>query len=829
MRDWVLAWRFLRRDLRAGELRLLLLALLISTASVTAIALMADRLTRTMTAQAADFLAADLVVESQAPLPQEWLEQARRFKLATAQAVEFTSVLVENDQLLLVGIKAVSAGYPLRGYLKTSSADLAVAEEVTRFPPAPGKVWVAPRVLHQLKLKLGDRLEVGKSGLIVERLLTFEPDLRTSFYSLAPRVIMRVEDLPATGILAPGSRASFRQLFAGEEAEVKAFRRFLKAQLKPNQRLLDVHEDRPDVGRALRRAERYLGLASALVVLIAGVAVAMAARRYSERHFDASAVMKALGANSGRILRLYAYQFTLVGLIAGGMGVGCGFGIQEVLVRLLRAMLPEHLLPPAWLALGFGPATAFALLLAFALPPLLRLKQVSPAMALRHELAPPAPSVFLVYGLGALAIFLLVWRFTQDLELSALLFGAGSLLLALLAGVAYALLKLAQSLDFLGPAWRLGLNNLRRYFRLTLGQVLAFSLTLAAMTLSFLVRSDLVETWQAQLPQDAPNYFVINVMPEELADFQKFLTLDLQAKTSRFFPIVRGRLVEVNGKDVHRLARPDSEGEMAINRDLSLTWAKELPPDNCLVAGKWWQAQVSARQVSVEQDLAKSLGIKLQDRLSFVVEDLKIDAKVVNLRAVKWDSMLPNFYMIFSPGDLDGFAATYLASFYLPPERKAELADLIRRFPNVTLVEVDMLLQHLRAILQQVSFAVDYVLGGALLAGFIVLMTAVQSSLDERLQQGALLRALGGSTRLLRLSLWIEFLLLGAMSGMLAVLLSEAIAWILYVQIFNLPFRFHAANLLLLPLLGAGLTGLFGILGTRRVLKQSPLAVLREL
>jgi putative ABC transport system permease protein len=322
---------------------------------------------------------------------------------------------------------------------------------------------------------------------------------------------------------------------------------------------------------------------------------------------------------------------------------------------------------------------------------------------------------------------------------------------------------------------------------------------------------------------------VINVMPEELADFQKFLTLDLQAKTSRFFPIVRGRLVEVNGKDVHRLARPDSEGEMAINRDLSLTWAKELPPDNRLVAGKWWQAQVSARQVSVEQDLAKSLGIKLQDRLSFVVEDLKIDAKVVNLRAVKWDSMLPNFYMIFSPGDLDGFAATYLASFYLPPERKAELADLIRRFPNVTLVEVDMLLQHLRAILQQVSFAVDYVLGGALLAGFIVLMTAVQSSLDERLQQGALLRALGGSTRLLRLSLWIEFLLLGAMSGMLAVLLSEAIAWILYVQIFDLPFRFHAANLLLLPLLGAGLTGLFGILGTRRVLKQSPLAVLREL
>ncbi len=828
MKDWILAWRFLRRDLRAGELRLLLLALLISTASVTAIALMSDRLTRTMTAQAADFLAADLAVESQAPLPQEWLEQARSFKLATAQAVEFNSVLVENEQLLLVGIKAVSAGYPLRGYLKTSGADFA-AEEVTRFPPAPGTVWVAPRVLHQLKLNLGDRLEVGKSSFIVGRMLTFEPDLRTTFYSLAPRVIMRVEDLPATGILAPGSRASFRQLFAGEEAKLKEFKRFLKAQLKPNQRLLDVHEDRPDVGRALRRAERYLGLANVIVALIAGVAVAMAARRYSERHFDASAVMKALGAKSGKVLRLYAYQFALVGLIAGEMGAVLGFGVQEVLVGLLRTMLPERLLPPAWFALGFGQAISFALLLAFALPPVLRLKQVSPAMALRRELVPPAPGVFLVYGLGALAIFLLVWRFTQELELSGLIFGAGALLLAFLAGLAYALLKLAQGLNPLGPAWRLGLSNLRRYFRLTLGQVLAFSVTLAAMALSFLVRSDLVDTWQAQLPQDAPNHFVINVLPEELAAFQKFLTLELQAKTSKFFPIVRGRLVEVNGIDVHRLARPDSEGEMAINRDLSLTWAKELPPDNRLVAGKWWQAKAEERQVSVEEDLAKSLGIKLKDRLSFVVEDLRIDAEVVNLRAVKWDSMLPNFYMIFSPGDLDGFAATYLASFYLPPEQKSKLAELIRRFPNVTLVEVDMLLQHLRAILRQVSFAVDYVLGGALLAGLIVLMTAVQNSLDERLHQGALLRALGGSTSLLRLSLWIEFLLLGGMSGMLAVLLSEVIAWILYVQIFDIPFRFHAANLLVLPGLGAGLTGVFGILGTRRVLKQSPLAVLREL
>ncbi len=829
MRDLVLAGRLLRRDWRARELGILTLALIIAVVSVSAIVLMADRLTRTMVEQAADFLAADMVVTSHSPLPPDWLQQANQMGLATARTVEFTSVLVENDQLLLVGVKAVSAGYPLRGYLKTTATDIA-DEQITRMPPEPGRIWVAQRVLNQLGLKLGDHLQIGKASLSIDRVLTFEPDTRTSFYSLAPRIIMRVEDLPATGILTLGSRATYYQLFAGSEADLKRFRRFLQLHLKPNQRLLDIHEDRPDVGRALSRAERYLGLASVIVVLIAGVAVAMATRRYSERHFDATAVMKVLGARQGKVLRLYGYQFVLIGLVASGIGTILGWGVQESLVLFLRDMLPERLARPSGFAFGFGPATAMLLLLGFSLPPLLRLNQVPPAMALRRDLVPAPISVWLVYGLGGTAIGLLVWRFTQDFELTGLIFGAGSAALLVLAGLAYLLLGLARVwVRWLGLAWRLGLKNLIWHRQLTLGQVLAFCVTLAAMTVSFLVRNDLVDAWQAQLPEDAPNHFVINVFPEELADFRIFLTDELGARTSEFFPIVRGRLIEVNVIDVHRLARKDSEGEMAINRDLSLTWAEKLPPDNRLVAGGWWQAQERGRRVSVEQDLANSLGIQLGDRLTFLVEGRRIDAQVASLRTVQWDSMRPNFYMIFSPGNLDGFAATYLTSFYLPPARKSALTKLVQRFPNVTLVEVDMILQHFRMILRQVSFAVEYVLIFALLAGLMVLLAAVRSSIDERIYQGALLKALGARRRLLRRAQWIEFLLLGGLAGMLAVWMSEAVAWILYVRIFDIPYQFHAWIWWAVPLIGAALTGLAGYWGTREAFRQSPVTVFREL
>ena len=824
-----MAWRLLRRDWRAGELSILVLALIIAVVSTTAIVLVANRLTRTMTQQAADFLAADMVVTSHSPLPKVWLERARSMGLATGEKIEFTSVVVEQDQLLLVGVKAVSENYPLRGFLKTTTTDLA-QETVTRQPPPPGHVWVESRVLAQLGLRLGDTLQVGKVSLAIDRIITYEPDTRTNFYSLAPRVLMRIEDLPAAGILAPGSRAHYNFLFAGGQRQLEPFKRWLKPKLQSNQRLLDIRVDRPDVGRAVSRAERYLGLTSIMVVLIAGVAVAMAARRYSERHFDATAVMKCMGARQGEILRLYVLQFLVLGIIACAMGTFIGWAVQETLLYFLRNLLPEHLAQPDWFAYSFGPVTGLLMLLGFALPPLLRLKRVPPLLVLRRELSPPPISAWLVYGLAVMVVTLLLWRFTKDYELSFLILGGGIGGLLVLAALVYGLLLVSQvAIKRTSLAWRLGLRNLSRHRQATIGQVLAFCVTLAAMAVSLLVRTDLVETWQSQLPDNAPNHFVLNIFPRELESFKNFLINDLGAQSSEFFPIVRGRLIEVNGMDVHRLARKDSEGEMAINRDLSLTWARRLPSDNRLVSGSWWQDKIQERQVSVELDLAKSLGIHVGDRLSFLVEGRRIDARATSLRTVQWDSMTPNFYMIFAPGSLEGFAATYMTSFYLPVTEKARLSQLIKRFPNVTLVEVEMILKRFRMILRQVNFAVEYVLSFALLAGITVLMAAVRSSIDERIYQGALLKALGARKRLLQVSLWVEFLGLGALAGTLAVCLTEIVIWVVYARVFRMAYQLHPFLWLILPVTGALLTGIAGYWSTRKVFRQSPVRVFREI
>jgi len=829
MNDLRLAWRFLNRDWRGGELSVLVMALVIAVTSITAIVLVTNRLSRTMVTQAADFLAADLVVRGHAPLPPEWFEQARNMGLETARTVEFASVLVENDQLLLVGVKAVSQTYPLRGMLKTSHTYPGV-ERNDHHPSAPGRVWVAFRILSELKLKLGDRLQVGNAPLQIERILTYEPDVRGGFYSMAPRVLMRLEDLKATGILGPGSRAHFYLLAAGEERDIKRFKAWLRPRLGTGQRILDIYEDRPDIGRALSRAERYLGLAGVIVVLISGVAVAMASRRYSERHFDGVAVMKCLGAKQGRILRLFCSQFLLLGLISGGFGMLLGWGVEESLVWWMRPMLPARLARPELFAFASGPLTCLLLLLGFSLPPLLRLCRVPPLRVLRRDALPVPLSAWLVYGMATLSVAALIWHFSGDLELTALVLGGGGASLLVLALLALGLLSVSRGVVLkFSLVWRLGLWNLTHQRHAAVGQILAFAVTLAAMSLGTLVQDELVDAWQQQLPDKAPNYFVINIFPYELKDFKSFLTGRIGAETSAFYPIVRGRLVAVNTVDVHRLARADSQGELAINRDLNLTWAAEVPVANRLIAGHWWQSYIPEHQVSMEQKLAESLGIQVGDRLTFLIEGQRVEARVSSLRGVKWDSMTPNFYVIFAPGDLQGFAVTYMTSFYLPASLKSNLGGLVRRFPNVTLIEVEMILKHLRMILKQASFAVEYVLILALLAGVTVLMAAVRSSIDARIHQGALLRALGARQRLVVASQWIEFTLLGLLAGVLAVWMTEVLAWLLYVRVFDIDFHLHYYLWGIVPVLGALLTGIAGFLTTRGVLRKSPVIVLREL
>lgn len=828
MNRFNLALRMLFRDSRSGELTILIAALIVAVTSSTAITLFADRLHRTMTLQAADFLAADLVVASPERISEAWFAKARELGLQRSETVEFSSVLVENDELLLAGIKAVGAAYPLRGSLKIAAADLN-DERTVASGPKPGTAWVEKRILSALHVSLGDTLTVGEKALTIDSIVTYEPDKRGDFYSLSPRVMMHADDLPATRVIQPGSHVHYFFQFAGDAPSIVAFNRWLKPQLNPSQRIMDIHEDRPEVGNALNRAERYLGLSSIVVILIAGVAIAAATRRYSERHFDATAVLRCLGLKQREIVWLYGCQFLVLGILASGVGTLFGWFAQAGLFHLLQDLLPKQIAPPGALALWFGFATGIAVLLGFALPPLLRLQRVSPLRVLRRDLEPLPTGAWLVYGLAFGMIAVLIWRYTDDLKMTGIIIGIGCIALLTLGALVYGILWIGlRSLPHWSLTWRFGLQGLLRNRQASVSQILAFSVTLIAMILSFTVRNDLLADWHRQLPDNAPNHFVLNLFPEQQAAFRQDLT-DQGIGVSRFYPIVRGRLVEINGTPVQRLVSKDSQGERAIHRDLSLTWSDRLPEDNGIQAGRWWRSNENPGSVSIEQKLAESLEVSLGDRLTFTIGSEQIRAEVTSIRSVKWDTMQPNFYMIFSPGTLDRFASTSMTSFYLPTAKKHFLNELVKRYPSVTVLEVDLILKQFQTILAQLTEAINYLLYFALLAGFTVLFAAVQAGLDQRIQEGALMRTLGAQRGFLGKTHIIEFSLLGAGAGILAMTVSEILLFALYNEVLHIAFRPSILLWFVIPALSALVIGLAGYWGVRGVVDKSPVIVLREL
>lgn len=821
------AVRLLWRDSRSGELNVLLAALLIAVTAATAVSIFADRLQRTMTAQAADFLAADLVVASPSAMPAEWRDEAALRQLRQAFTADFSSVLMEHDEILLAGVKAVSGAYPLRGHLKITGGDY-TAETVVEHGPPAGHAWVEERVLAALHLQLGENLMVGDKVLQVTQILTYEPDRHGELFSFSPRVMINAADLEATHILQPGSHVHYFLQFSGTEEPLASFKRWLKPQLNSSQRLMDIHEDRPEIGTALERSQRYLGLSSIIVVLLSGVAIAMATKRYSERHFDSTAILRCLGCKQTRILRIYSYQLLLLGAAASLTGCLLGWFAQLALFRLVKNLLPQTLANPSPFALFFGLFTGMLILVGFALPPLLRLKRVAPLRVLRRDLEPLPPSAWLVYGLALSAIAVLVWRYTQDLRLTATILGAGSAALLLLSGLIYALILLCRGLlPKLSLTWRFALRGILREPVAGVSQIMAFGIALTAMLLSFNVRTSLLDNWRTQLPENAPNHFALNIFPEQVAAFSHTLQT-LKISGSRFYPMVRGRLVQINSIPVQQIVSKDSQGEQATHRELGLTWSAELPEDNKISSGQWWTTS-EVGLVSVEQKLAGSLRLKLGDKLLFTIGSTQLSATVASFRQVNWDTMKPNFYMIFSPGTLDRYPSTYITSFFLVPEQKNALNDLVKQFPTMTVLEVDMILKQFKTILQQLTAAIDAVLYFALLAGFTVLFAAVQATLDKRIYDGALLRTLGASKRLLRATQWREFASLGSIAGLLAVMLTEILLYALYTRVFNMEFIVQPVMFAVIPPLAALIVGIAGTWGAREVYRKSPLRVLREL
>lgn len=827
MRLLQLSLRQLLREARAGELRVLFFALLIAVAASSAIGYFSSRLNAAMLVRASEFLAADLVLHGTAPAETEQVAAGLDRGLAHARTVEFASVIATDLGVQLASVKAVDQHYPLRGQLK--SADRPYGAEQPGGRPEPGEVWAEARLLVALDLQIGDLIEIGRQPLRLTRVLTYEPDRGGDFYSLTPHALINLSDLEATGVVQPGSRVRYRELWRGEPAQLADYRGAVAPNLAAHQRLQDARDGNRQVGSALDRAARYLNLASLAAVLLAGVAVALSAARFAQRRYDLSAMLRCFGLTRREALLLFGLQLLTLGLLASLAGALLGwlaqFGLFHLLAGLLPGEIPGGGIQPALV----GMATGLVALAGFALPPLAALGRVPPLRVLRRDLLPPPLATWLVYAIALLALGLIMWWLSLDILLTLALLGGGLIAALALGGLWLLVLRgLRRLLADAGLTWRLGLGQLLRHPLAAAGQSLAFGLILLAMALVLLLRSELLDNWRQQLPAQAPNHFALNILPAEREAFAARIA-ELSPHPATLYPVIAGRLVSINGKPAQEMVTQESRGERAVRRDLNLTWSTRLPQDNRVVDGQWWDALPVGHgpAVSVEDKLAESLGVKPGDRLGFSIAGQELEAEVTSLRSVNWDNFQPNFFMIFEPQSLADRPATYLTSFYLPPGSERTLVELSRAFPTVTLLQIDAVLAQLRDILAQVTLAVEYVLLFVLAAGMVVLFAGLQATLDERIRQGALLRAIGANRSLLVRARRSEFAVLGAGSGLLAALGCEVVSALLYRLVFDLTWQPHPL-LLLLPPLGALLVGSAGLFGTRRALNASPLAVLRE-
>ncbi len=818
--------RMLARDWRGGELGVLSMALVLAVGVVVGISAFSARLQHALTQESHRFLAADLVVRSPRAMPAHWLEEARRRGLRQAQTLSFPSMVYAGDERMqLAAVKAVDGHYPLRGRLTRSAEPFGPAQDVAA-GPARGEVWLESRLFPLLDVTIGDSIAVGEARFTVTAAARTEPDQGMSLYGFGPRVMMHFDDIPATGVVQPGSRVEYRQLFAGEPGAISAFRTWLQPRLGEEHTLLEVGEGQPGIGSALERAGRFLLLAGSLAVALAGVAIALAARRFSERHTDYVAIFKSLGAGTGAVSRLYVRSLLLLGVGATLAGCLLGWGLQALFLSLFADRLPLQPGPSGLQPYLVGAATALTCLFCFAWPPLRRLAGTSPLRVLRRELPQESRRTLADYALGLVSVALLMWWYSGDWKLTlALLAG---LALAAVAGLALAL-SLFRGGRLLGmragSIWRLALAGLQRRGTANAAQVVIFAMAIMLLLVLVLVRTTLIDEWQTQLPADTPNHFMINISPDEAQAVEQTLRAD-GIPAQAFYPMIRGRIMAVNAEE---LPRTEDRSQARRQREVNFTWSDVLPAGNRLAAGSWWQPETDEALVSLEREFAERLGVEVGDRLSFLVGSEPLVATVASIRELDWQSMQPNFFLVFPPRLLADYPATFMTSFYLGPDEKGFLNSFIRQFPTVTVIEMDVVVEQIRAIVDQVSAAIELVLALILAAGAMVLVAGVQASVDARVQESALLRALGARGGLVLGGLLIEFAALGLCAGLLAVAGAELAVGILQEWAMGMH---YSPSPRIWPLgLAAGvlLIGGLGVWSCRRVVTTPPLVVLREL
>jgi len=825
---WTQSWRMMWRDWRGGELSILVAGLIIAITSITAVGFFTDRIERGLNQQSAELIGADLVITSGESSVNRYSDEARKQGLITASLQTFRSVLLADGKPQLVEVKSVSDGYPLRGELRISDTAFGDDSATSKIPPR-GAVWVEARLLQLLGIGLNDSIRLGKSTFVIEKLLRYEPDRAGDLFSVAPRVLMNTNDLAKTELIGIGSRITYRVLIAGDAEPVGVFRQKVGHTLNRGEQILTLEDGRPELNSALLRAKQFLGLAALISVLLAGVAVATVAHRFTRRHLDTSAMLRCLGSSQNTIIQLFTLEMLWLALIASSIGCVLGALTQTVIAELLDQLVLTNLPPPSFKSIILGYATGIVMLIGFAMPPLLSLRQVPPLRVLRKDIPTASVSMWLLYLVVAICMSLLLYWQIGDMKLVGTILGGIVGTLCALAIAAYGLIKFVNILrGRVGIAARFGVANIARRPASSVIQIVAFGLGIMVLLLLSTVRSDLMDDWQRSLPADAPNHFVINVQPAQVEPIERYFH-DMGVKNTRLYPMVRARLTEINGRAVTTADYDSERAKHMITREFNLSWAETMQSDNKLLAGRWWNRDDFGKPlISMEDKLSKTLKMELNDTLGFDINGRLVEFRISNLRSVDWDTFNINFFTVVPPGILDSEPANWVTSVYLSDQQRERLAGLVKQFPNVTLIDVDVVMKRVRLIMDRVALAVEFIFLFTLMAGIAVLYAAIQSNQDERRFENAVLRTLGASRKILLFGLLAEFTLLGSLSGLLAGVSATSLALLLSEVIFKFDYQFDASVILIGIISGTIIVVVAGLLGTYRVLEQPPIQSLRE-
>lgn len=831
------AIRMTARDWRAGELTMLLLALVLAVAALSSVGFLADRLHQGLERDARRMIGADFIVRADHPVDPQFARQAGALGLSTASTAIFPSMVNSTGAQpvsRLAAVKAVSPGYPLRGELRIASAPGA-AGHPTRSIPAPGTVWVDQALLDALKLHVGDAVKVGSRDFTIGAVITRELDRGFSFVNFSPRLMLRADDVPSTGLITYGSRVTYRLLVAGSDASVARFAQFAHDKVDGGKMrgvaLESLQDGQPQVRQTLDRASHFLTLVSLLTALLAAVAIAMAAHRYMRRHLDGCAAMRCLGVSQATLRTLFTLEFIGLGLIGGALGVALGYLGHMALLTWLGSLIDVTLpYPTVWPALE-GIAAGLVLLLGFALPPLLPLTRVPPVRVLRREWGEAGRTAWAAYALGIVLFAALLIVAAGELKLGGIVaggFAGGLLVFACIARLAlWGASRIVRSERVnAGIGWRYALASLERRSGASALQITALGIGLMCLLLIAMTRNDLVAGWRKSTPPDAPNEFIIDIQPDQRDAVTQYLNTHGVPGTV-LAPMVRGRLIAINGKPVNPDSFKGEDAKRLVDREFNLSYTTELPDDNRVSAGTWY-GDTKTPQISIEQGLAKLINVKPGDTLRFDVTGLQIDAPVTSVRKLDWGSFKVNFFVLMPPAALQDFPATFITSFHLPPQNQSTIDGLIAAYPNLTAIDMGPILAQVQRVLQQVIGAVQFLFAFTLAAGVLVLYAALAGTRDERMRESALLRALGASHRQVRAVQIAEFVAVGALAGLMAAIGAQVIGWLLATRVFEFYLSFDPWLLPAGIAAGIACAGVGGWISLRHVLTRPALQSLRD-